>query len=133
MPSTHGSWQLQDLWMDSRKGNCVQKLGPLQLHETRSGTLHHGSYKNCSDGTEEKHADLLTFLEKARSAQKPVAYITTGGCAGRVNSGSVLGSRPWAVQVAYSGISLILIPIELNWRVLSFLSVDLNNVESTLV
>ena len=91
MPSTHGSWQLQDLWMDSRKGNCVQKLGPLQLHETRSVTLHHGSYKNCSDGTEEKHADLLTFLEKARSAQKPVAYITTGGCAGRVNGGSVLG------------------------------------------
>eukprot|EP00435_Cladocopium_sp_Y103_P036140 s1504_g9.t1 len=26
----------------------------------------------------EKHADLLAFLEKARSAQKPVAYITTG-------------------------------------------------------
>ena len=41
---------------------------------------HHGSYK-CSDGAEEKHADLLTFLEKARSAQKPVAYITTGTCA----------------------------------------------------
>ena len=29
MPSTHGSWQLQDLWMDSRNGNCVQKLGPF--------------------------------------------------------------------------------------------------------
>ncbi|CAL1136052.1 unnamed protein product [Cladocopium goreaui] len=51
--------------------------GPLQLPANYfvSGPL---------DGFEkrelcpEKHADLLTFLEKARSAQKPVAYITTG-------------------------------------------------------